>query len=166
MKHHGQTNLGIKVKWKVLVSLPTELCPMIFFFFFIFWKLSHVIFSWKLSCERAYYVLLKTDTWESTYVQREHKWNSTNTERMPLRPMPWKASLAFASFHFVEEMHQRTSHSILTDSGCFCWLLPVQLSLLILLDRAALLIYVCCLLLNWTASILTTNTESPPRNYF
>lgn len=45
---YSYTNSKFRLKWKLLVSLTTQLC--------------HVMFYWTLSCERSCDALLKTDT--------------------------------------------------------------------------------------------------------
>lgn len=47
------TNTKFRLKWRFLVSLTTQLC--------------HVIFFWKLSCERSCDALMKAETWEGAW---------------------------------------------------------------------------------------------------
>lgn len=65
------------------------------------------------------------------------------------------ASLVFTSEKYAKELLVvfLLILTTYTDFTSFCWIV-------------LLLIYVCCLLLSWTAGILTTKSGIAPRKYF
>ena len=87
------------------------------------------VFFWKLSCERACDILLKTDTLRGCVVFRK------NINRTPqsVRRGPCSALVqCFTSALVVtswREMHQRASCAVFSDPGLLGWLLLIQLSL-------------------------------------
>lgn len=100
-------------------------------------QLCRVMFSRKLSCERACSVMLKTDTWEGTRrlerisTERHKQWEDALLCRATLH---WSL-LVFTGLHclhFIERNTQgakKTSPGILADSGHFCGLVAMFQSL-------------------------------------
>ena len=131
-------------------------------------QLDHMLFFWELSCERAHDVLLWTDTWEICVMFRK------NISRIPQwkDPLSWQCHamphwslLVVSHLHFIE---RNVPKNLLwcsdwfwapllicanaLEPSDFCWIVP------------PLLICVWCLQLEYTPTILTTEsgTDSHP----
>jgi len=83
--------------------------------------------------------------------------------------MPCWSSLAFVGLHFIEKNATRTSCGILATSDDWCdsagpcsffWIVP-----LVLIHVWCLVFGVWCLLLNWTAGILTMKSQIAQKDY-
>lgn len=128
----------VALKWKILISLKTQLC--------------HVVFFWKLS----YDLLLKTDISEGVWcLQRLLLWCATQC-------LTYWSSLVFTGLHLLERNVQK---NFLWYSGwCrgFCWLMLIPQSFAVSAGSHGgfwLMLGVCY----WTELLLTwqPRVESP-----
>jgi hypothetical protein len=144
------------LKWKFLVSLETRLC--------------HGMFFWKLSCERM--CSAEADTWEGVWLKQilVRVWDVwkciSRTTQMFLQCFtPCNVSLVFAglrlvarkapmSFSWYPRWHLSflLTHTNFAEPCSFCWTEPLPLT------------HVWCLLLDWTAVILTTKSGIAPQS--
>ena len=138
--------------------------------FWFLWELSCVTCCFSGSC-LVRWCFAEVDAWESRVCDfwKEYKWIPMNSESLLLHcddaVQCFSGFTSPAVFTLQREMHRRTSRGIPASSGQFCWLVLIWWSLRDFCWMGPLLlVHVWCLLLNWTAGILTMKSGIAPKN--
>lgn len=127
-----------------------------------------------MSCGVSLEVVLWEAMWCFTEYRGEDEWSLAGVQKGPHKQwedfaLLYPVMLCFTSLHFIEGNTPKNSSwyscwfcplllthgdSHLIEPSWFCWI------------ECTLMIHVWCLLLNWTAAILTIKTEIISSNFF